>query len=123
VCVGSGQLRFTMTWSLAGDMDLHVVPPCGTEIYYGRRTACGGTLDVDNTTGTGPENIYWTSGAASGPYRICAVPYSIRGTTSFTIQVVRGSSPVATYTGSRSSSTGNRVCTTSDPTYVATYTY
>jgi hypothetical protein len=122
-CVGTGQLRFTMTWNVNGDMDLHVVPPCGTEIFYSRPTACGGTLDADNTTSTGPENVFWTTGAAAGPYRICAVPFSIRAATSFTVQVVRGASVAATYTGTRTASTGNQACTTTSSGFVATYNF
>jgi uncharacterized protein YfaP (DUF2135 family) len=122
-CIGTGQLRFTATWSRAGDVDLHVVPPCGTEIYYGMRTACGGTLDVDNTTGTGPENVFWTSGAASGAYRVCAVPYSIGGSTTVTVNVVRGATTVQTYTRTFTASTGNQACTTTSPSFLGTFNF
>jgi uncharacterized protein YfaP (DUF2135 family) len=122
-CIGTGQLRFTATWSLAGDVDLHVVPPCGTEIYYGNRSACGGMLDRDDTTGTGPENIFWTTGAASGPYLVCAVPYSIRGTTTVTVNVVRGASTVQTYTRTYNASTPGQRCTVSSPSYLGTFVF
>lgn len=57
-----GVASLTLTWTTNGDMDLHVRPPCGTEIYYGSRSACGGTLDRDDTSApTGPENIYWNA--------------------------------------------------------------
>ena len=50
-----------MIWNTDGvDLDLHVIEPGGKEIYWeepkGRQ---GGELDVDNTKGFGPENIYW----------------------------------------------------------------
>lgn len=122
-CIGTGQLRFTATWSRAGDVDLHIVPPCGTEIYYSNRTACGGTLDRDDTTGTGPENVFWSTGAASGPYLVCAVPYSISGSTTVTVNVVRGASTVRTFTRTYTASTGNQTCTTSSPSYLGTYTF
>lgn len=49
-------LRFTLTWSVNGDMDLRVLPPCGTEIFYGRTAACGGQLDRDDVSARGPES-------------------------------------------------------------------
>ncbi|MBL8683386.1 MAG: hypothetical protein JNK05_29730 [Myxococcales bacterium] len=122
-CIGTGQLRFTATWSTAGDVDLHVVPPCGTEISYITRTACGGTLDRDDTTGTGPENIFWSTGAATGNYLVCAVPYSISGSTTVTVNVVRGATTVRTFTRTYTASTGNQACTTSSPSYLGTYTF
>ncbi len=106
VCVGTGQLRFTLTWSLSGDMDLHVTPPCGTEIVYYNRTARGGTLDRDDTSTTGPENIFWTTGAARGSYRICISPYSISGATSWTLQIYNGTTLVRTDRGTSTGSLG-----------------
>jgi Cys-rich repeat protein len=122
-CIGAGQLRFTATWSIAGDVDLHIVPPCGTEISYATRTACGGTLDRDDTTGTGPENVFWSSGAAAGPYLVCAVPYAISGPTTVTVSVVRGASTVQTLTRTFSASTGNQACTSAASSYLGTFTF
>jgi len=55
-----GDPQFTLLWDTEVDLDLHVVEPGGKEIYWedpkGRR---GGELDVDNTKGFGPENVYW----------------------------------------------------------------
>jgi hypothetical protein len=59
-----GDPQFTLIWDTEVDLDLHVVEPGGKEIYWedpkGRR---GGELDVDNTRGFGPENIYWLEDA------------------------------------------------------------
>jgi uncharacterized protein YfaP (DUF2135 family) len=99
-----------MQWDRAGDMDLHVVPPCGTEIYYGRTTACGGTLDRDDTSAVGPENVFWNSAAPSGTYSVCATPYRISGATNFTVTVVRQGVEIRRWTGVRTTSTGYRVC-------------
>ncbi len=110
VCVGQGSLRITLTWNRAGDMDLHVVPPCGTEISYRRTSACGGTLDRDDTSATGPENVFWSAAAPRGTYSVCATPYRISGTTSFVVSVVSQGVEIRRWTGSRSSSTGYRVC-------------
>ena len=42
------------------DIDLHVKEPKGDHLYFGHRNGRqGGQLDVDNTWGYGPENIYW----------------------------------------------------------------
>jgi len=55
-----GDPQFTLLWDTEVDLDLHVIEPGGKEIYWedpkGHR---GGELDVDNTKGFGPENIYW----------------------------------------------------------------
>ena len=61
VAVKVGDPQFTLIWNTDGvDLDLHVLEPGGKEIYWeepkGRQ---GGELDVDNTKGFGPENIYW----------------------------------------------------------------
>ena len=60
VSVKVGDPQFTLIWDSPVDLDLHVVEPGGKEIYWeepvGRR---GGELDVDNTKGFGPENVYW----------------------------------------------------------------
>ena len=67
-----GDPQFTLLWDTEVDLDLHVVEPGGKEIYWedpkGRR---GGELDVDNTKGFGPENVYWLKDAdATGEAKI-----------------------------------------------------
>jgi uncharacterized protein YfaP (DUF2135 family) len=51
------RLRVVLSWDSDGtDVDLHVIGPDGEHAYYGDRvTASGGALDVDVTTGFGPE--------------------------------------------------------------------
>lgn len=51
------RLRIVLSWDSDGtDLDLHVVAPDGVHTYYGNRVAAnGGALDVDVTTGYGPE--------------------------------------------------------------------
>ena len=61
VQVKVGDPQFTLIWDTDDvDLDLHVIEPGGKEIYWedpkGRK---GGELDVDNTKGFGPENVYW----------------------------------------------------------------
>ena len=61
VTVKVGDPQLTLIWDKDGvDLDLHVVEPSGKEIYWEEpKGALGGELDVDNTKGFGPENIYW----------------------------------------------------------------
>jgi uncharacterized protein YfaP (DUF2135 family) len=49
-----------LIWDTDADLDLHVIEPGGKEIYWEEpKGKQGGELDVDNTKGFGPENIYW----------------------------------------------------------------
>jgi hypothetical protein len=61
VTVKVGDPQFTLIWNTDGvDLDLHVIEPGGKEIYWEEpKGNKGGELDVDNTKGYGPENIYW----------------------------------------------------------------
>jgi hypothetical protein len=57
-----GDPQFTLIWDNDVDLDLHVIEPTGKEIYWEDpkgTPGLGGELDVDNTKGFGPENIYW----------------------------------------------------------------
>jgi uncharacterized protein YfaP (DUF2135 family) len=51
------KLRVLLSWDTDGtDVDLHVVDPTGAHTFYGNRVSpSGGALDVDVTTGFGPE--------------------------------------------------------------------
>lgn len=84
----NGNFRVNLRWNTIDDLDLHVVDPCGNEIYYvesRRRGTCNGhtgTLDVDANAGdmrssSPQENIYWDD-PASGRYKIFVVYYSHR---------------------------------------------
>jgi hypothetical protein len=61
VSVKVGDPQFTLIWNTDGvDLDIHVLEPGGKEIYWeDPRGRQGGELDVDNTKGFGPENVYW----------------------------------------------------------------
>ncbi|WP_395699471.1 YfaP family protein [Aquabacterium sp.] len=54
---GAVKLRVVLSWDSDNtDLDLHVVSPDGQHVFYGNRVAPnGGALDVDVTTGFGPE--------------------------------------------------------------------
>ena len=66
-------LRIVLAWDAdETDVDLHVLEPNGEEAYYGnRRTAKGGFVGEDVTTGYGPEE-YLGKEAQKGTYRILA---------------------------------------------------
>jgi hypothetical protein len=55
---GNGIITITLTWDGATDVDLHVFEPGGAHVYYADKTGDSGYLDVDNTTGFGPEHYY-----------------------------------------------------------------
>lgn len=65
------RLRVVLSWDTDHtDLDLHVVGPDGSHVWYGNRTAeNGGALDVDVTTGFGPE-IFATPAPLTGPYQV-----------------------------------------------------
>ena len=57
-----GDPQFTLLWDSEADLDLHVIEPGGKEINWEHPDGdYGGHLDVDNSKGYGPENIYWQS--------------------------------------------------------------
>jgi uncharacterized protein YfaP (DUF2135 family) len=70
------RLSILMSWdSDSTDLDLHVISPDGEHTYYGQKSAKnGGSLDVDVTTGYGPE-IYSSPAPLSGRYLVYANYY------------------------------------------------
>jgi len=121
-CVGSGDVRVTLTWRSTADIDLHVIDPTGEEIYYNHdASASGGQLDVDDqchetTAHGGPENIFWpTGGAPRGQYEVRVVYYEEcseagEGPTGWTVTtLVDGQSK--TYSGTISPGETQSVCT------------
>ncbi len=64
---GTGEITVSMLWSTADDLDLHIITPSGSEIYYGNKTVDGGTLDVDRQVNSDElvsspiENIFFQS--------------------------------------------------------------
>lgn len=65
------KIRVILSWDTDGtDIDLHVINPNGGHCYYAnRKLEDGSALDVDVTTGYGPE-IYASPGVQKGPYLV-----------------------------------------------------
>ena len=65
------RLRVVLSWDSAGtDLDMHVVTPDGGHAWYGNRVLKdGGALDVDVTTGYGPE-IFSSAAPVKGNYHV-----------------------------------------------------
>jgi len=69
-------LSATLTWNLPRtDVDLYVTQPDGQTAWFGgTTTSIGGRLDVDNTSGFGPENYFLSSVEGDtilpGPYTV-----------------------------------------------------
>lgn len=86
------RIRITLSWDSDGtDLDLHVITPAGEHCSYSNRVLIDGSaLDIDVTTGYGPE-IFASPGAAKGPYLIYVNYFGREGSediTTATINVI-----------------------------------
>lgn len=72
----NGEVTVTLAWQTTDDLDLHLVEPNGTVVYYNnRRSSNGAELDIDmnaggNGTATPIENICYRSSAPTGKYQV-----------------------------------------------------
>jgi Ca-activated chloride channel family protein len=96
----SGDIRVSLVWDNRNDLDLHVIPPSGDEIYWGHKKSFdGGELDVDMNafkprTVKPVENIYWPKGGApNGKYKVYVQNYRYHGgrvrKTKFKVEVMK----------------------------------
>ncbi len=90
----AGQYRIVLSWGAdPSDLDSHLTGPTGNpagperyHVYFGSRAATNPTsgdslavLDVDDTSGFGPETITFTP-TADGVYRYTVFNYTVQGT-------------------------------------------
>lgn len=78
-----GNTQIILAWDDVNDLDLAVICPDGTRIYFENRRGCGAELDVDMNVAGGPraisrtpvENVTWASEPPPGTYRIEVTHY------------------------------------------------
>lgn len=98
--VGSGDIQISLTWNTSTDVDLWLTEPDGNRIWYQSRTSpSGGELDYDNTSGYGPENIFYLNEAPAGEYKVEVNYYSGAPTVTNYNVVVKNGNSVNTYSG------------------------
>lgn len=112
--VGTGAVQVSVSWNTPTDVDLHLVEPDSTEIYYGNPfSADGGTLDLDSNAdcyidGVNNENITWPTGSPPhGTYTVRVDYYSdcsITGNTTYTVTVQVQGQAARTFSGTFSAS-------------------
>ncbi|WP_240357139.1 DUF4215 domain-containing protein [Myxococcus eversor] len=135
VCLGTGTLQFTATWSRNGDADLIVATPRGKRIFYGNRGPNEGTdfgeLDVDDTAGDGPENIFWAPDRTppAGNYNFCLRVGNFNPAPSptnpveYNIRVRRPGQPDFSFVGSATQNRPLGMCVPGEPAYVGSIPY
>ncbi len=95
VCVGTGTLRISLSWTAVTDLDLHVFVPNGESINFENSLTPYGELDVDdcvggdcvNNGGTHVENVFLEASAPRGNYGIQVINYDGRRAADFSIEV------------------------------------
>lgn len=107
ICVGEGQLRFSLTWTVPSDFDIHLIGPGSPqEVFYGNRSAGGARLDVDaciraaQCRPTNVENIYYSSTPPAGTYTVYVVNFNGASAGAFRLNVSGGLVPNQQFTGS-----------------------
>ena len=64
-------MEVTLTWNTLSDLDLHVIEPDGTHVFWNAPRGKTAVLDTDNTSGFGPETIsVGQNAAATGVYEV-----------------------------------------------------
>lgn len=93
-CVGTGDLRISLSWTVISDFDLHVLTPTGVEIFYGNAMDGGGELDVDDcvgnncrSIGTHVENIVFADNPPAGEYQVWVVNFNGSQQGNFVVEI------------------------------------
>jgi hypothetical protein len=95
VCVGTGNVRVSLSWSVVTDLDLHLRLPNGDSISYENPITAYGELDVDdcvggaciNQDGVHVENIFLGANAPRGTYEITIVNFDGRRAADYGVEV------------------------------------
>jgi len=108
VTVGTGEVQVSVSWDTPTDVDLHLIEPDGTRIFFANETSdFGGMLDLDSNPGcfidgVNNENITYESGTPPSGEYIVEVDYfsncGITTETNFVVTVRIGTS-VETFSG------------------------
>jgi hypothetical protein len=119
-------LRVQLRWDGTGDLDLHVHNQLTTpwfaapnDCYYSNTTpAWGASLDFDNTSANGPENVSMDAPATSTTYTIAVHNYARGAGRRATVDVFCGSTtstvPTATFTSRALAGASSGNCTVND---------
>ncbi len=110
ITAGTGTLQVSCSWDKPNDVDLHLIEPNGTEIYYGMdQSDNGGMLDVDSNAGCeldniNNENITYSSEAIieGGTYTVLVDLWSncdVSGNTNFSVTAIYKGAIIATSSG------------------------
>lgn len=113
--VGTGDVQVSLTWDTETDVDLWLTEPNSNKIWYAnKQSSTGGELDFDNTSGYGPENIFYQNTAPSGTYKVEVNYFSRRNVTTGTNYnvVVKNGSQITSYDGTLTVSSQTDVVTT-----------
>ncbi|GEM_PF-5085962 len=93
-------IRVTQTWNTPGDLDTWLVDPTGAHMGWtatgpglpadsGAQIGAGALLDIDDVSGTGPENISIPDGTAiDGDYQVWMNNYSHTGSPLSTVRIL-----------------------------------
>ncbi|CAF4868692.1 unnamed protein product [Rotaria sp. Silwood1] len=137
ICLNVGHLACVLVWSRSGDGDIVVTTPNGKTINYQNigpsSSTDQGILDRDDTSSTGPENIYWPSSGSlppTGTYYMCFESYSFSPTISssdpltVTYHIVHASGAFFNYTRTFTSVLSDSYnCGATSSTLIGSFTY
>ena len=88
---GDGIFTVTLEWGGQPDVDLHVFEPDGSHVYYSAPAGTAGYLDVDDTSGSGPEHYYAScERLLAGTYRVGVNYYRGDGPETARVQIEAG---------------------------------
>jgi len=91
--VQDGIITATLTWGPQPDVDLHAFEPNGFHVYYSARNGASGYLDLDDTSGYGPEHYYVSCATLeAGTYSIGVNYYSGSAPETAFVQIAAGTS-------------------------------